>query len=62
MVALGLLLLLVVLGVASLTGRTADSRDPDFTLGAVTHRRAEAAPDADETTMRTGTHCPRRLA
>ena len=42
MVALVLLLLLLALGAASMLGRTADSRDPDYALGAVIRRSFRA--------------------
>jgi hypothetical protein len=44
MVALALLLMLVILGVASALGRTPDSRDQRFTLGSVFAGRFRTGP------------------
>lgn len=44
MAALVILLLLLALGAATLLGRTADSRDDQFTLGSVMSRRFRTGP------------------
>jgi hypothetical protein len=46
-VVIGLLVLLVALGVATVLGWTADTRDPDYSLGRIVAPRAPEAGRAD---------------